>query len=189
MILLARHGETDHNVAPARVQGWVDPPLNDRGRGQALVLADAVAGERVVALYASHLRRARETAAIVGERLGLEVALDERLAESRRGEWEGRLVRDIERDARELWSAWLEAGSSFRFPGGESLAEHQQRVAAAIEEIGRGPLPALAVCHGGSIRCAFAHARTGGLEGFHELEVPNATVLRLPVESVASGAR
>ena len=30
MILLARHGETEDNVPPQRVQGWRDVPLNER---------------------------------------------------------------------------------------------------------------------------------------------------------------
>ena len=45
------------------------------------------------------------------------------------------------------------AAPDFRFPDGESLLDQQQRVSAALQDIHRvGPLPALAVCHGGSIR-------------------------------------
>ena len=177
MILLARHGETDWNVPPVRVMGSVDIPLNARGREQALQLAEEADG--VAALYSSPLARARETAEIVGARLGLEPVLDERLAESHRGAWEGRLLTDIERDEPEAWTAWRAAGDGFRFPGGESLAEHAERVAAAVEAIAAGPLPALAVCHGGTIRAAVASRHERGLDAFHELDVPNALVVRL----------
>ena len=177
MILLARHGETDWNVPPVRVMGSVDIPLNARGREQALELAAQADG--VAALYASPLARARETAEIVGAELGLEPVLDERLAESRRGAWEGRLLHDIERDEPEAWAAWRAAGDGFRFPGGESLAEHAARVAGALEAIAAGPLPALAVCHGGTIRAAVASRHERGLDAFHELDVPNALVVRL----------
>ena len=38
----------------------------------------------------------------------------------------------------------------WRFPGGESLQEQQDRVLAALNDIeARGELPALVVCHGG----------------------------------------
>jgi broad specificity phosphatase PhoE len=84
VILLARHGETDDNVPPQRVQGWIDAPLNERGRDQARELAAAVKTRGVAAVYSSHLSRARETAEIVAGELGLELAIDERLAESRR---------------------------------------------------------------------------------------------------------
>jgi broad specificity phosphatase PhoE len=67
-VLLARHGETDHNVPPQRVQGWIDIPLNARGREQASELAERLS-QSVSSLYASHLARARETAEIVGDAL------------------------------------------------------------------------------------------------------------------------
>jgi probable phosphoglycerate mutase len=180
VILLARHGETDHNAPPPRVQGWLDIPLNDRGREQAHALAAVAAGEGIATLWASTLSRASETAAIVGAELGLKPRLDERLRESNRGEWEGRLLEDIEREEPEAWAAWRRAGEDFRFPGGESLLEHQTRVEAALMEIRREPLPALVICHGGTIRCIFASAHPDGLDAFHELDVPNASLLKLP---------
>jgi len=180
LILLARHGETDYNLPPARVQGRRDVPLNDHGRAQARELAHAAAGEGLRTIWSSHLSRARETAGIVAEELGLEVRVDERLAESDRGEWEGRLLDEIARDEPELWDAWRRAGAEFRFPGGESLAEHLARVTAALHDITAGELPVLAVCHGGTIRCAFARTDPRGLDAFHELEVPHAQIMRLP---------
>ena len=42
-ILLARHGETDDNREPIRVQGFTDTPLNETGRGQARELAERIA--------------------------------------------------------------------------------------------------------------------------------------------------
>jgi broad specificity phosphatase PhoE len=179
VILLARHGETADNVSPARVMGRRDPPLTERGREQARMLARAVGDQGVRALYTSHLRRARETAEILGETLGLELRVDPRLAESDRGRWEGRLMRDIEREEPEAWRAWLQAGNGFSFPGGESLRDHLERVVAALDDVAASPQPALVVCHGGTIRCAFASHDQRGLEAFHELDVPNAVPLRL----------
>jgi broad specificity phosphatase PhoE len=152
-IWLARHGETDAN-AEGRVQGSIDPPLNDRGREHARELAAAVRGLGLAALYTSQLGRARETAAIVAEAIGLEPRVDERFAESHRGEWEGRLHVELRAEDPDGWLASFDGSSGFRFPGGESLAEHRARVLAALEDVARGPLPALVVCHGGSIRRA-----------------------------------
>ena len=183
MIYLARHGETDHNSPPQRVQGWIDTPLNERGRGQARDLAGRVRDLEIRALYSSNLSRARETADIVAAELRLEVAVDERLAESHRGKWEGRLLEEIEREEPDRWAAWRRGGAEFRFPGGESIGEHGERVQAALAEVAAGPLPALVVCHGGTIRCAFALRHARGLDAFHELDVPNASVLELPSSS------
>ncbi len=51
---------------------------------------------------------------------------------------------------------------------------------AALHDIhARGPLPALAVCHGGSIRVMLALSDPRGLEAFHSFEVPNTAVQSL----------
>jgi broad specificity phosphatase PhoE len=135
----------------------------------------------VRSLWASDLSRARETAEIVGARLGLgEPRLDPRLREANRGRWEGRLFIDIEREEPDLYAAWLRAGEAFRFPGGESLREQSDRVAGALDDIeAAGEPPALVVCHGGSIRVVLCAADPRGLDAFHEFNVPNASVLEL----------
>lgn len=181
MILLARHGETTDNADPSRVMGHRDPPLSSLGREQAAAMAEDMATRGIAALHTSHLRRALETAEFVATRIGIEPTVDPRLAEARMGEWEGRLKRDLERERPEQWAAWRRGGAGFRFPGGESLPELQERVLAALAEVRAGPLPALVICHGGSIRAAFAHASPRGLDSFHELaDVANVAVLTLP---------
>jgi broad specificity phosphatase PhoE len=177
-VLLARHGETDDNRQPLRFQGWRDTPLNDTGRRQAAELAERVAGLGVRALWSSDLIRARETAEIVGAGLGLEVRLDARLREANRGLWEGRLFDDVAREEPERFAAWMQAGDQWRFPGGESLREQQDRVAACVEEVrATGELPALVVCHGGSIRVMLCRSDPRGLAAFHEFKVPNVAVV------------
>jgi broad specificity phosphatase PhoE len=180
LILLARHGETDDNIEPIRIQGWRDTPLNDTGRAQAHELAERVAGEGIAALYSSELSRARETAEIVGARIGLEPIIDPRFAEGNRGELEGRLWQDVAADDPELYAAWRRAGSGFRFPGGESLQEQMDRVIAGLVDVTQaGALPALVVCHGGSIRVALSHTHNRGLDVFHDWDVPNVALVRL----------
>jgi broad specificity phosphatase PhoE len=179
VILLARHGETDDNVAPQRFMGSRDTPLNGRGREQARGLAAAVAGAGLRAIWCSQLLRARETAEIVGAGVGVAPRVDARLAESHRGLWEGRLTTDIAREDPDGWAAWRRAGADFRFPGGESLAEHQARVLAALEAVREGDVPALVVAHGGTLRVIAAARHPRGLDAFHDLEVPNAALLRL----------
>jgi broad specificity phosphatase PhoE len=180
MILLARHGETDDNIEPIRIQGSRDTPLNANGREQAHELAERVAGEGIAALYSSELSRARETAEIVGARIGLEPIVDPRFAEGNRGDLEGRLWQDVAEEDPELFAAWRRAGAGFRFPGGESLQEQMDRVIAGLVDVTQaGTLPALVVCHGGSIRVALCHTHNRGLDVFHEWTVPNVALVRL----------
>jgi broad specificity phosphatase PhoE len=179
-VILARHGETDDNREPIRVQGFTDTPLNDTGRHQAAQLAEPVAAMGIRSLWSSDLSRAAETAQIVGARIGLEPRLDRRLREANRGEWEGYRFIDIARDHPDGYAAWLRAGESFRFPGGESLRDQLDRVSAALQEIHRtSALPALVVCHGGSIRVMLCSRDPRGLDAFHEFKVPNVAVVEL----------
>ena len=181
-VLLARHGQTNDNLQPIRFQGFRDTPLNDTGRRQAHELAERIAAqpEPIRSLWSSDLSRARETADIVGTKVGLTPRLDSRLRESNRGEWEGRLFVDVEREDPERFADWMRAGASFRFPGGESLQDQLDRVSAALADIEQaGELPALAVCHGGSIRVMLCSRDPRGLGAFHEFKIPNVAVLRL----------
>jgi len=179
-VLLARHGQTDDNLEPLRAQGFTDTPLNETGRGQAHELAERAADLQLASVWCSDLSRAAETARIVGERVGLVPRPDERLREGNRGDWEGRLFRDIARDDPDGYAGWLRAGAGFRFPGGESLQEHADRVWAALQDIrGDGPLPALVVCHRGSIRTVLCRNDPRGLDAFHEYDVPNTGLVEL----------
>ncbi|MFL5818494.1 MAG: histidine phosphatase family protein [Conexibacter sp.] len=190
MILLARHGETDDNAPPLRFQGQRDTPLNDTGRAQARELAERVAALQppVASLWASDLSRARETAEIVGARIGLTPQLDARLREGWRGEWEGFLFDEIAASDPERYAAWRkpDAEIGFRFPGGETLAEQQARVRDALADVvAAGELPALVVCHGGSIRTMLCRRDPRGLAAFHTFEVPNVALV--PVEVAELG--
>jgi probable phosphoglycerate mutase len=135
-LLLVRHGETDWN-ADGRLQGQTDRPLSNYGRRQAQQLADQLAGEKFDAVYASDLSRARETAEILGTRLGLPVELDADLREKDWGTWEG--LTSVERDRVEFV--------------GESTEAHQERMLRALRRISeRHSGRVLVVTHGGSMR-------------------------------------
>ena len=179
--MLARHGETDDNVEPLRFQGFRDTPLNATGRAQARALAARIAREGTIrSIWASDLSRARDTAEVVGTAIGLPVRCDARLREGNRGRWEGRLFTEVAADEPELYAAWRGPEPGFRFPEGESLAEQQERVTAALREIhADASQPALAVCHGGSIRVMLCAADRDGLGAFHRFEVPNTAVVAL----------
>jgi broad specificity phosphatase PhoE len=180
LLLLARHGQTDDNLEPIRAQGFSDTPLNATGRRQAHALAERMAEEQIASLWASDLSRAAETARIVGQRICLESRLDRRLREGDRGDWEGKLFIDIQAEDPDGYAAWRRAGEEFRFPGGESLREQSDRVAAALADITRaGELPALVICHRGSIRAMLCRSDPRGLAAFHDYDVPNGGVVRL----------
>lgn len=135
-LLLIRHGETDWNVE-RRCQGQEDPPLNSQGREQALLLADALSGISLDVLYSSPLARARETARILKERLGVSLHLEPRLMEIHLGDWGSRLVTEVAENDAERYLRWDTDPWSVTPPGGESLFQVRERVHAAGDEIVR----------------------------------------------------
>jgi broad specificity phosphatase PhoE len=173
-IFLARHGQTAYNLE-GRFQGQQPVPLDDTGREQAGVLAERAAGYDFAALWCSPLLRARETAEIVSARIGLEPREDARLMETDAGDWTNRPFSEVQSEAPELFEKFFTGNPSFAFPGGESFAAQEVRVAAALREIEAGALPALVVCHGMVIRAALS-PRAGHWERHAERVVNGALV-------------
>lgn len=181
-VILARHGETNDNLPPGRFQGWTDTPLNDLGRRQAHDLGSELARREqpIASLWSSDLSRARETASLAGAAIGLRPLLDWRLREGNRGRWETHAFEQIKASEPEPYAAWRRADPGFSFPDGESLQDLQDRALAALREIrARGPLPALAVCHGGVIRVMRCWRESRPLSDFWDFEVPNVAVVPL----------
>ncbi len=180
-VYLARHGQTAYNLE-GRFQGQQPIPLDATGRAQAANLAERAAGYGFRALWCSPLLRARETADIVSRRIGLQPKEDARLMETDAGDWTDRSFAEVRAHAPAQFDAFAAGEPSFAFPGGESFAEQEQRVNAALAEIEHGQLPALVVCHGMVIRAALAGRAGHRVEGFER--VPNGGLVPLdPVEA------
>ena len=135
-LLLLRHGVTAYT--PQRRfsgRGGADLPLTADGRGQAQAAAaavQAVGGVEVV--IASPLRRTRETAEYVADRLGLAVAVDDDWVECAFGDWDGLTLAEVaERWPREL-AAW-QRSTSVAPPGGEAIDEVERRVVLGRDRV------------------------------------------------------
>ncbi len=157
-LLLARHGVTDWNAR--RVwQGHRDVPLNERGRAQAAALAERVAAERIDAIWTSDLARARETAAIVGVRIGLTPRTTPLLREIDVGAWEGLGPAAIAAREPEVVAALARGEDLPRGGSGETVAAFAARVVRGLDEACASAAGAtlLLVTHGGVIKTILAH--------------------------------
>ncbi len=187
-IYLVRHGETSWNAA-GRFQGTRDSELTERGRAQAAavgrVLAAAVGvGPVPLVAHVSPRGRTRETAAILGQHIALDVREEPRLAEVSLGCWEGLTEHEIDAEYPEARTGTTAFDWYFRSPDGERLDEARARVAAWLTEV-RGPV--LAVSHGllGRIVRGVFLGLTD--EAMLELPIPQHTAYALvdgPVRSV-----
>jgi len=179
-IIAIRHGETAWNV-DTRIQGQLDIPLNDTGRWQARRLGQAVADEGIVAIYASDLLRAYETARAVADGTGCDIVTDKGLRERHFGEFEGHTWKEIE----ERWPAeserWRKRDLDFAPAGGESLRQFYARsVEAATRLAAAHPGQTIAfVAHGGVMDCLYRLASRIDLQAPRSWQLGNASINRL----------
>jgi probable phosphoglycerate mutase len=140
-LVLVRHGATDMSDQ-GRLNGWLDVPLNDRGRDQAGQLRRALADRSFDGVWSSDLLRAEQTAWVAG----FEPTADHRLRELDFGELEGSTWDDCDPDMRTS----LLRFDGFVAPGGESVEAMRGRVRDLIEGLSSGTH--LLFTHGGPIR-------------------------------------
>jgi len=127
---LIRHGQTDGNGR--RYVGWEDAPLNGTGELQAAAIAATLAEQPPAAIYASPLRRARDTAAPLARALKLPIALEPDLREIHYGDYQGQAKSELQLKLRKHYL-------HRRLPAGESLHDvyrracrFRQRIAADL---------------------------------------------------------
>ena len=151
--LLVRHGQSTWNHE-RRIQGQLDPPLSDDGRRQAIRLGRRLGPRRLAGFYTSDLKRAFETAQLVGHAVGAEATPMPELREIFLGEWEGLRTDEIAARYPQAWARWREEPDWDLVPGGESAALFEARVAAALEAIfdRHQSGEVLVVTHGGVIQ-------------------------------------
>lgn len=134
-VILVRHGETYWNEAKLVQGGRRDIDLNPNGREQAERLGLALKQERLTAIYASPLKRALDTAQAIARHHSLMVETDPDLKEIDAGELDG-VPHQVLRTKFDLFLAqWKRNPAVLRMPGGESLAELQDRAWGSIRRI------------------------------------------------------
>jgi probable phosphoglycerate mutase len=194
-VLWARHGQNVANLTKTLSYRVFDGDLTEVGRGQARELGERLAAGdagQIRVLACSPLRRARQTADIVGQRLGLPVAMElDDLREVNVGVLDGRSDAQAWEIYAAVLAAWRAGNTRVRFPGGENRDELCARLRRALTEVarsaaaGRSVDPAhgavaersLVVAHGANLRAALpclagepdpgADLPTGGVAVLH----------------------
>lgn len=176
---LVRHGQSTWNVL-GLAQGHDDEAvLTRRGQREAWSVAGRLCDQPIGALYASDLRRARQTAAPLGAILRLRVSADPRLRERCLGTREGTASAGLSPAETGLRSGRV-ADPDARPAGGESLRDFYWRVAAFIDDITHSPLSGdvAVIAHGGTLRVLRAYLDAVPVERMRWDPVANGTILR-----------
>ena len=134
-ILLVRHGETNWN-REGRFRGLADVPLNENGLFEADATAQRIAREwTLAALYSSPIRRARQTAEIIGALTGQEIRIVNDLADVDFGEWQGLTGDEAAQRDPAVMHLYREVPSRARIPGGETFIAAGSRAYSALAAI------------------------------------------------------
>lgn len=186
-LYLVRHGETEYNRRGIIQGGGVDSELNAAGRAQARALAQRLQSVSADALYASTMRRAKQTAEILArphEPMSRTYLRD--LSEMDWGIFEGEPPseeRDVSMEA--LKSSWRKGAHDRAVQEGESIRDVQERAERAVRHIlareaGR---TALVVTHGRYLRVLLATLLPNyGLEHMQAFDHSNTCVNRVIYE-------
>ncbi|HEY1280153.1 MAG TPA: MSMEG_4193 family putative phosphomutase [Acidimicrobiales bacterium] len=176
LVLFVRHGQTPSTGErlPGRTPGL---HLSDAGRDQATAAATRVAElKRVDAIYTSPLERARETATPIATARALKPAIDRGLLECDFGDWTGAELKKLMKLPE--WRSVQGYPSGFRFPGGESFVEMQDRMVGAVGQLVARHRGGVVVCvsHADPIKAAVAHALGTHLDLFQRIVISTCSI-------------
>jgi len=173
-LILVRHGETLWN-RERKVQGLSDIELNELGVKQAHRLALALRDEKIDAIYTSPLKRARETARIIGQFHRSPVHVEDGLVEMNQGDFEGLQYHELMDRHRDFLQQWITDPALVRIPNGESLAELQERAWRVMESVLCAPGDVLVVSHNFTIAAILCRLQNISLSKFRSACVATAS--------------
>lgn len=171
-LLLIRHGESVWN-RENRWQGHADIPLSETGRIQAQQLARHMKSEQrsIRAIYTSDLQRARETADILGQALGMTPTATVAWREMDIGTWSGLTTAEVAARHSEEWER-LRQGEDLPRGGGETFAQFQGRLLRSLDTCRRthAGQDVAVVTHGGAVRALLLHCKGWDVSRFGDIE-------------------
>lgn len=175
-----RHGEIDSNVKKIYA-GWSEEELTPRGRKQAIEVAKKLAHFDIDKIYTSPLRRAVQTAEIIGDFLNKAPFIERDFKELRLGIWEGMSEEEVSKQFPEKWKIWNTRPADLVLDDREPLGELLKRVLAGMEKIRakQEDSAILIVTHVAIIRVLLLHTRKMDLNTYRAITVPNGKIFEM----------
>ena len=168
-VFLVRHGATVLS-AEDRYAGSVDVALSDEGRAQARALGKRLAGEPLAAVYTSPMSRAQDTARLIVDGRGLDVATVPEMRETDHGHWEGKTREEIRAAFPDEYARWERDPFTFAPSSGETgLQVLARALPTFLAIVGRHPdSSVLVVSHKATIRLVIGELLGVELRGYRD---------------------
>ncbi len=135
-LILVRHGQTALNEKKV-FRGRLDIPLNETGIQQANAIAERLATFNVKSIYSSPLKRALETAQVIGRKLNIDTEIDDNLIDFDFGKWQGLTIEEAQKQFPEVYENWLRYPHEVKIPNGENLGLVRTRVSKVLNKLHR----------------------------------------------------
>jgi probable phosphomutase (TIGR03848 family) len=185
-VILLRHAHSSANLKGVLAGRDNRVSLSERGKREAIELAEHLKPTDFQAIYCSPLRRCRETLAPLLENRSVKATYVEELIEMEYGQWSGKSLALLAKE--DLWKAIQNRPSTVRFPRGESFAEMSLRANQAVLDLAKGKKRIVIMSHGDVIKSIVAFHLGLALDSFQRISIDPAsiTTLRIPSSQVIS---
>jgi len=130
-LCIVKTGQTTFE-AERRVESAAGSPLTAQGLEEIRQAARQLVSQNIGAIYASAAEGEAQTAELLAKALKVKVRTEADLREIDFGLWQGLTTEEIKRRQPKVFRLWNEAPTTVRPPGGETLAEAQQRLRLAV---------------------------------------------------------
>ncbi len=180
-VYLIRHGETDYNKLK-RMQGrGINASINEKGKEQAVAVAEWLRDKPVNNVITSSLKRAIESAAPICECKEVTHESYTELDEMNFGELEGKPFMEVKSDLLHLHENWSNGNLKAAPANGEYPIEVFERANAKVIEIlySNGSNHIVFMLHGRLIRILLSEWLGLGLQNMHQIEHQNGAINHL----------
>lgn len=176
-LYLVRHGESEWNILN-KVQGQSNVNLTKKGIEQAKKIGERLVDDKIDLIFSSDLRRAFDTAKIIGDLLDLEVNSLKELREISFGVWEGLTIKEIMDKYVNEHIVWMTEPHKLSLPKAERLIDLQERLLRVVnyhvKENNNKNI--LIVSHGASIKALILGILGIDLSIYNKLSISNASL-------------
>lgn len=186
-LYLIRHGHTEWNGPPHRIQGQFESNLSEQGRAAARELGQQL--RRPDRIVSSPAERCLQTVDCLFGRAP--DATDPGLLEIHLGWFCGLLATEVAERDPQSWYGWRHTPARLRPGDGETLEEVQTRFVAAVQRVHDAMAAdecVLVATHGGCLRTLICFDRNAPLDIYPDIAMDNLTLLKFEGERIERGA-